>query len=71
MGHEYAGTVAALGRRRRVSIGDRVAVEVHKGCDRCENCIRAGTRLASTTATSPKAPRKGLTVHGGIRRVRR
>jgi len=21
-------------------IGERVAVEVHKGCERCENCIK-------------------------------
>ncbi|MET0586378.1 MAG: alcohol dehydrogenase catalytic domain-containing protein, partial [Candidatus Binatia bacterium] len=39
MGHEYAGTVAALGPGvDEFQIGDRVAVEVHKGCERCENC---------------------------------
>jgi len=41
MGHEYAGTVAALGPGvDEFQVGDRVAVEVHKGCDRCENCIK-------------------------------
>src|SRR2546422_4979403 len=41
MGHEYAGTVAALGPGvDEFQIGDRVAVEVHKGCERCENCIK-------------------------------
>src|SRR5262245_26473936 len=41
MGHEYAGTVAALGSGvDEFRVGDRVAVEVHKGCDRCENCIK-------------------------------
>ena len=36
MGHEYAGTVAALGPGvDEFRVGDRVAVEVHKGCDRC------------------------------------
>src|SRR6266850_7783642 len=33
MGHEYAGTVAALGPDvDEFQVGDRVAVEVHKGC---------------------------------------
>ena len=41
MGHEYAGTVAALGPDvDEFKPGDRVAVEVHKGCERCENCIK-------------------------------
>src|SRR5207237_781828 len=41
MGHEYAGTVAALGPDvDEFRVGDRVAVEVHKGCERCENCIK-------------------------------
>ena len=41
MGHEYAGTVAALGPGvDEFRVGDRVAVEVHKGCERCENCIK-------------------------------
>jgi len=41
MGHEYAGTVAALGPGvDEFQVGDRVAVEVHKGCERCENCIK-------------------------------
>src|SRR6266480_7419674 len=41
MGHEYAGTVAALGPDvDEFQIGERVAVEVHKGCERCENCIK-------------------------------
>ena len=41
MGHEYAGTVAAVGSGvDEFQIGTRVAVEVHKGCERCENCIK-------------------------------
>lgn len=41
MGHEYAGTVAALGPDvDDFRVGDRVAVEVHKGCGLCENCIK-------------------------------
>jgi len=38
-GHEYMGTVAKLGAGvDEFAIGDRVAVEVHAGCGRCERC---------------------------------
>jgi L-iditol 2-dehydrogenase len=38
-GHEYMGTVVKLGAGvDEYEIGDRVAVEVHFGCGRCERC---------------------------------
>lgn len=38
-GHEYAGTVVALGPGvTEFAIGDRVAIEPHKGCGVCANC---------------------------------
>jgi threonine dehydrogenase-like Zn-dependent dehydrogenase len=38
-GHEYTGQVAALGPGvTEFSLGDRVAVEPHKGCGVCDNC---------------------------------
>lgn len=38
-GHEYVGTVAQLGPGvDEFQVGDRVAVEVHSGCGRCERC---------------------------------
>jgi L-iditol 2-dehydrogenase len=38
-GHEYMGTVVQLGAGVDESaVGDRVAVEVHAGCGRCERC---------------------------------
>jgi len=38
-GHEYMGTVVKLGAGvDEYAIGDRVAVEVHNGCGRCERC---------------------------------
>ncbi|MFL6676643.1 MAG: zinc-binding dehydrogenase, partial [Massilia sp.] len=38
-GHEYMGTVVKLGHGvDEYKIGDRVAVEVHAGCGRCERC---------------------------------
>ncbi|MBI1989242.1 MAG: zinc-binding dehydrogenase [Betaproteobacteria bacterium] len=38
-GHEYMGTVARLGPGvDEFDVGERVAVEVHAGCGRCERC---------------------------------
>ena len=38
-GHEYMGTVAALGPGvDEFGIGDRVTVEIHAGCGQCKRC---------------------------------
>ena len=38
-GHEYMGTVAALGPRvDEFAIGERVTVEIHAGCGQCKRC---------------------------------
>jgi L-iditol 2-dehydrogenase len=38
-GHEYMGTIVAVGPTvDEYSAGERVAVEVHAGCGRCERC---------------------------------
>jgi L-iditol 2-dehydrogenase len=38
-GHEYMGTVVKLGPGvDEFAVGDRVAVEIHAGCGRCERC---------------------------------
>ncbi|EJW12832.1 Alcohol dehydrogenase superfamily, zinc-containing [Rhodovulum sp. PH10] len=45
-GHEYVGTVVKLGAGvDEFELGDRVVVEVHFGCGRCERC-RAGMYTA-------------------------
>jgi L-iditol 2-dehydrogenase len=45
-GHEYMGTVVKLGAGvDEFALGDRVVVEVHYGCGRCERC-RAGMYTA-------------------------
>ena len=68
MGHEYAGTVAALGPGvDELQIGDRVAVEVHKGCERCENCIKGWYTSCLNYGNLEKGHRaKGLTCDGGF-----
>ena len=68
MGHEYAGTVAALGPGvDEFEIGERVAVEVHKGCERCENCIKGWYTSCLNYGNLAKGHRaKGLTCDGGF-----
>jgi L-iditol 2-dehydrogenase len=68
MGHEYAGAVAALGPGvDEFRVGDRVAVEVHKGCDRCENCIKGWYTSCLNYGDIAKGHRaKGLTCDGGF-----
>ncbi len=40
-GHEYSGEIVAVGPDAGPwKIGDRVAVEAHKGCGKCRNCMR-------------------------------
>src|SRR2546428_6602496 len=68
MGHEYAGTVVALGPGvDEFRVGDRVAVEVHKGCDRCDNCIKGWYTSCLNYGDVSKGHRaKGLTCDGGF-----
>jgi len=68
MGHEYAGTVAALGPNvDEFQTGERVAVEVHKGCERCENCIKGWYTSCLNYGNLAKGHRaKGLTCDGGF-----
>ena len=71
-GHEYMGTVAKLGPGvDEFEIGDRVAVEIHAGCGRCERC-REGAYTACTNyglnyGSRDKGHRaNGFTTDGGF-----
>lgn len=66
-GHEYAGTVAALGEGvSNFQVGDRVAVEPHKGCGTCENCIRGLYTTCLNYGNIAAGHRHyGFTVNGG------
>src|SRR2546426_9222559 len=68
MGHEYAGTVVALGPDvDELRVGDRVAVEGHKGCERCENCVKGWYTSCLNYGNVAKGHRaKGLTCDGGF-----
>jgi L-iditol 2-dehydrogenase len=67
-GHEYAGTVVALGEHvDEVEIGDRVAVEVHYGCGRCNNCRNGNYTSCLNWGETQKGHRaNGMTTPGGF-----
>ncbi len=67
-GHEWAGTVVALGETvDELKIGDRVAIEAHKGCGRCENCIDGKYTACLNYGRLDKGHRtSGMTVDGGF-----
>lgn len=60
-GHEFTGTVAAVALDvTEVQVGDRVAVEPHKGCGRCVNCLRG----LYTTCLNYGRPERGHRHYG-------
>jgi L-iditol 2-dehydrogenase len=66
-GHEYAGTVVTLGPTvDEFKVGDRVAVEVHKGCGRCDNCLKGMYTACLNYGNLAKGHRAwGFTTGGG------
>ena len=66
-GHEYAGTIAALGEGVvGYSVGDRVAIEPHKGCGVCENCLRGFYTVCFNYGNLSAGHRHyGFTANGG------
>lgn len=55
-GHEWAGTVAALGEGvTGLQVGERVAAENHKGCGTCLNCRRGRYNLCEVARSRGKA----------------
>ena len=60
-GHEYAGTVAAVGAHvRRWRVGDRVTVPFACGCGRCEQCATGDTHVC------PQQTQPGFTGWGSF-----
>lgn len=60
-GHEVTGTVVAIAPDvTELNLGDRVALEPHKGCGRCENCLRG----LYTTCLNYGKPEKGHRHYG-------
>ncbi|MGH7390333.1 MAG: zinc-dependent alcohol dehydrogenase [Candidatus Rokuibacteriota bacterium] len=67
-GHEYAGDVAAMGSTvDEFRVGDRVVVEAHMGCRRCENCIRGHYTACLNFGNAKRGHRaNGFTTNGGL-----
>jgi threonine dehydrogenase-like Zn-dependent dehydrogenase len=67
-GHEYMGTVAALGPEvDEFAIGERVSVEIHAGCGQCKRC-RQGMYTACLNYGKPEKGHRanGFTTDGGF-----
>jgi L-iditol 2-dehydrogenase len=67
-GHEYMGTVAALGPEvDEFQIGERVSVEIHAGCGQCKRC-RAGMYTSCLNYGKPEKGHRanGFTTDGGF-----
>jgi L-iditol 2-dehydrogenase len=67
MGHEFAGVVVALGATvDEFSVGERVALHVHKGCGRCENCLQGMYTACLNFGNTKKGHYAyGITANGG------
>jgi L-iditol 2-dehydrogenase len=68
IGHEYAGTVAAVGESvDEFRVGDRVALEASLGCLRCRNC-RVGNYTACLNYGNLERGHRanGFTTNGGF-----
>jgi len=67
-GHEYMGTVVRLGASvDEFEIGDRIAVEVHAGCGRCQRCREGMYTACLNYGYSKKGHRaNGFSTDGGF-----
>jgi L-iditol 2-dehydrogenase len=67
-GHEWTGTVAAVGSRvDEFAAGDRVCIEAHRGCGRCGNCLTGKYTACLNYGQVTRGHRAtGMTVNGGF-----
>ena len=66
-GHEYSGRIVAVGPQvLDFKIGDRVAIETHKGCGYCKNCKRGRYTICMNYGKPETGHRHyGFTTNGG------
>lgn len=66
-GHEYSGEIVDVGPGvTRFKVGDRVAIETHKGCGKCINCMRGRYTICLNYGKSETGHRHyGFTTNGG------
>jgi L-iditol 2-dehydrogenase len=67
-GHEWTGTVAAAGSGvDEFAPGDRVCIEAHSGCGRCDNCLAGRYTACLNYGNQAKGHRAtGMTTDGGF-----
>jgi L-iditol 2-dehydrogenase len=67
-GHEWTGKVVALGESvDELEVGQRVCIEAHHGCGRCENCLVGRYTACLNYANTSKGHRAtGMTTDGGF-----
>lgn len=67
-GHEWTGTVVALGETvDEFVVGDRVCIEAHHGCGRCDNCLIGKYTACLHYGNAAKGHRAtGMTADGGF-----
>lgn len=67
-GHEWAGTVVDVGESvDEFAVGDRVCIEAHHGCGRCDNCLIGKYTACLNYANEEKGHRAtGMTTDGGF-----
>lgn len=67
-GHEWTGTVVALGESvDEFAVGDRVCIEAHHGCGRCDNCLIGKYTACLHYGNASKGHRAtGMTADGGF-----
>jgi len=67
-GHEWTGTVATVGDRvDEFAPGDRVCIEAHSGCGRCDNCLTGRYTACLNYGDIAKGHRAtGMTTDGGF-----
>jgi L-iditol 2-dehydrogenase len=67
-GHEWTGTVVALGESvDEFALGDRVCIEAHHGCGRCDNCLVGKYTACLNYGKREKGHRAtGMTTNGGF-----
>ena len=67
-GHEWTGTVAAVGAAvDEFAVDDRVCIEAHRGCGRCANCLIGKYTACLNYGNAAKGHRAtGMTANGGF-----
>jgi L-iditol 2-dehydrogenase len=67
-GHEWTGTVVALGETvDEFAVGDKVCIEAHHGCGRCDNCLVGKYTACLNYGNASKGHRAtGITANGGF-----